>query len=213
MPEEFNKHLVVKVEALEEEVFRLRRMLFGKKSEKLEPKEEQGEIAFEEEEQEATSPPTEPTPSHPADSKPADTQKKQRLFKELAKRSLDTQNPPRNKLKDAIDYAQKRQTQLCSWLENACIPIDNNQVERAIRPVTVGRKNSLFIGSPEAGQRAAIIYTMVEECKRTGTDFLQWLTEVLRRLPTHRASEGYLALMPGILKLSTENPQHRKVSL
>ena len=48
------------------------------------------------------------------------------FFKELAKRSLDTQNPPRNKLKDAIDYAQKRRTQLCRWLENACIPIDNN---------------------------------------------------------------------------------------
>lgn len=135
------------------------------------------------------------------------------FFKELAKRSLDTQNPPRNKLKDAIDYAQKRRTQLCRWLENACIPIDNNQVERAIRPVTVGRKNNLFIGSPEAGQRSAIIYTMVEECKRTGTDFLQWLMEVLRRLPTHRASEGYLALMPGILKISTEKPEQRKVSL
>ena len=86
------------------------------------------------------------------------------FFKELTKRSLDTQNPPRNKLKDAIDYALKRRSQLSSWLENPCIPIDNNQVERAIRPVTVGRKNSLFIGSPDAGQRAAIIYTMVEEC-------------------------------------------------
>ncbi len=135
------------------------------------------------------------------------------FLKELAKRSLDTQNPPRNKLKDAIDYAQKRRTQLCRWLENACIPIDNNQVERAIRPVTVGRKNNLSIGSPEAGQRSAIIYAMVEECKRTGTDFLQWLMEVLRRLPTHRASEGYLALMPGILKISTEKPEQRKVSL
>lgn len=86
-------------------------------------------------------------------------------------------------------------------------------MERAIRPVTVGRKNNLSIGSPEAGLRSAIIYTMVEECKRTGTDFLQWLMEVLRRLPTHRAPEGYLALMPGILKISTEKPEQRKVSL
>ena len=120
---------------------------------------------------------------------------------ELTKRRLDTQNPPRNKLKDAIDYALKRQELLSSWLRNPSIPIDNNQVEKAIRPVTVGRKNSLFIGAPDAGKRAAILYTMVEECKRTGTDFLQWMTEVLRRLPTHRASEGYWQLLPGVLQL------------
>ena len=135
------------------------------------------------------------------------------FFKELTKRSLDTQNPPRNKLKDAIDYALKRREQLSSWLENPCIPIDNNQVERAIRPVTVGRKNSLFIGSPDAGQRAAIIYTMVEECKRTGTDVQRWLAEVLRRLPTHRASDGYLSLMPGILEITSEDKGGKKVSL
>ena len=135
------------------------------------------------------------------------------FFKELTNRILDTQNPPRNKLKDAIDYALKRRDQLSSWLENPCIPIDNNQVERAIRPVTVGRKNSLFIGSPDAGQRAAIIYTMVEECKRTGTDFQRWLMEVLRRLPTHRASDGYLSLMPGILELTTADKSGKKISL
>ena len=115
------------------------------------------------------------------------------FFKELIKRHQDTQNPPRNKLKDAIDYALTRQPQLSSWLQNPYLPIDNNQVERAIRPITVERKNSLFIGSPDAGQRAAIIYTMVEECKRTGIGFQQWLAEVLRRLPTLRASDGYLS--------------------
>lgn len=77
------------------------------------------------------------------------------FFKELIKRPQDTQNPPRNKLKDAIDYALTRQPQLSSWLQNPYLPIDNNQVERAIRPITVGRKNCLFIGAPEAGQRAA----------------------------------------------------------
>lgn len=135
------------------------------------------------------------------------------FFNELTDRSLDTQNPPRNKLKDAIDYALKRRSQLCSRLKNPCIPIDNNQVERVIRPVTVGRKNSLFIGSPDAGQRAAIIYTMVEECKRTGTDFQRWLTEVLRRLPTHRAADGYLSLLPGILNLAPEKTGGKKVTL
>ena len=53
------------------------------------------------------------------------------------KRSRDPQNPPRNKLKNAIDYALTRQQQMSSWLKNPYLPIDNNQVERAIRPVTV----------------------------------------------------------------------------
>ena len=135
------------------------------------------------------------------------------FFKELTKRNRDTQNPPRNKLKDAIDYALTRQQHLSSWLQNPYLPIDNNQVERAIRPVTVGRKNCLFIGAPEAGQRAAIIYSMVEECKRTGTDFYLWLTEVLRKLPTYRVSDGYLNLLPGMLKLESPAQSRRNVTL
>ena len=52
------------------------------------------------------------------------------------------------------------------WLDDPTVPMDNKQVERVIRPLTIGRKNSLFIGAPEAGERSAILYTMVEECKR-----------------------------------------------
>lgn len=81
------------------------------------------------------------------------------------------------------------------------------------RPIAVGRKNCLFIGAPEAGQRAAIIYSMVEECKRTGTDFNRWLTEVLRKLPTYRVSDGYLNLLPGMLKLESPAQNGRNVTL
>ena len=69
------------------------------------------------------------------------------------------------------------------------------------------------MGSPEAGQRAAIIYSMVEECKRTGTDFYLWLTEVLRKLPTYRVSDGYLNLLPGMLKLESPAQSRRNVTL
>lgn len=64
-----------------------------------------------------------------------------------------------------------------------------------------------------AGQRAAIIYSMVEECKRTGTDFYLWLTEVLRMLPTYRVSDGYLNLLPGMLKLESPAQSRRNVTL
>ena len=79
--------------------------------------------------------------------------------------------------------------------------------------LTKGHMNCLFIGAPEAGRRAAILYTMVEEYKRTGADFQLWLMEVLHRLPTHRASEGYLSLMPGILNLSAGKTDGRKIPL
>ncbi len=121
------------------------------------------------------------------------------FFKELEKRIKDLSNPPLNKLKNAITYALERQEQLVSWLDNPYIPIDNNAVERAIRPLTVGRRNSLFIGSPAAGERSAILYTMVQECKRMGVDCEAWLTEVLRILPNYQGD--YFDLLPGKLPL------------
>ena len=53
------------------------------------------------------------------------------LFQKLQDKLADTANPPLNKLREAIDYALKRRDTLKSWLENPCLPIDNNTVERA----------------------------------------------------------------------------------
>ena len=114
-------------------------------------------------------------------------------------RQANTANPPLDKLRDAIDYALKHRDTLKSWLDNPCLPIDNNTVERAVRPVTVGRKNYLFIGAPEAGQRAAVLYTMLGECKRSGVDPLAWLTHVLQILPAYRGDHA--DLLPGSLTL------------
>ena len=61
--------------------------------------------------------------------------------------------------------------------------IDNNLVENAIRPTAIGKKNWLFIGEAEAGQRSAIIYTVIESCRRRGIDPYTYLKDVLTRLP------------------------------
>ena len=61
--------------------------------------------------------------------------------------------------------------------------IDNNLVENAIRPTALGKKNWLFIGDAEAGQRSAIIYTIIESCRRRGLDPYAYLRDVLTRLP------------------------------
>jgi Transposase IS66 family/IS66 C-terminal element len=61
--------------------------------------------------------------------------------------------------------------------------IHNNIAENSIRPTAVGRKNWLFIGDAEAGERSAIIYTIVECCRRRGIDPHAYLRDVLSRLP------------------------------
>ena len=121
------------------------------------------------------------------------------FFETLQERMKQSENPPVNTLRRAILYALGRRETLMTWLKAPQIPIDNNAVERAIRPLAVGRRNSLFIGSPEAGKRAAILYTLVRECQRVKVDSEAWLTAVLQRLPDYRGD--YLDLLPGMLEL------------
>ena len=71
------------------------------------------------------------------------------------------------------------------FLENGRLEIDNNLVENAIRPTAcVGKKNWLFVGEAGAGQRGAIIYTIIETCRAAeGIDPYAYLRDVLSRLP------------------------------
>ena len=70
-----------------------------------------------------------------------------------------------------------------SNLEHGEVEIDNNLVENAIRPSAVGKKNHLFIGHPEAGERSAILYTLLISAKAQGVDPQTYLTSVIKRLP------------------------------
>ena len=70
------------------------------------------------------------------------------------------------------------------WLTDGRVEIDNNLVENSIRPTAIGKKNWLFIGEAEAGDRGAILYTVIESCRRRGIDPLAYLRDVLTRLPS-----------------------------
>ena len=63
--------------------------------------------------------------------------------------------------------------------------IDNNAAERALRGVSLGRKNYLFMGSDAVGERAAAIYSLVETAKLNGLDPEAYLREVLKRIAEH----------------------------
>lgn len=90
---------------------------------------------------------------------------------------------PQSALGRAITYTLDQWPALEAFVSDGRIQIDNNRVENAIRPTAVGKKNWLFIGEAEAGHRGAILYTLVESCRRRGVEPLAYLRDVLTRLP------------------------------
>ena len=111
----------------------------------------------------------------------------QRLHAALNK--LRPKHLPQSALGKAITYTLNQWPQLCAFVQDGRVEIDNNLVENAIRPTAIGKKNWMFIGAADAGQRGAILYTIVESCRRRGIDPLAYLRDVLTRLPSMKASE------------------------
>lgn len=73
-------------------------------------------------------------------------------------------------LGQAIDYTLGHWPALETFLADGRVEIVNTLVENAIRPTAIGKKNWLFIGIGQAGERSAIIYTVIESCRRRGLD-------------------------------------------
>lgn len=109
-----------------------------------------------------------------------------RMVVERLERVLNKLQPryrPKSLMGEAISYAINQWPTLVRFLEHGEVEIDNNLVENAIRPTAVGKKNWLFFGSEESGQRSAVMYTLIENCRMHGIDPLAYLKDVLTRLP------------------------------
>ena len=74
------------------------------------------------------------------------------------------------------------------YLEHGFLELDNNAAERAIRPIALGRKNYLFMGSAAGGKAAAIAYTLIETAKMNGVDPQAWLADVFDRIAEHHSN-------------------------
>jgi SAM-dependent methyltransferase len=72
------------------------------------------------------------------------------------------------------------------FLEDGRLELDTNTVERAIRPIALGRKNSLFAGSDGGARHWAIVASLVATAKLNGVEPLAWLTDVLEQMVTDR---------------------------
>lgn len=102
----------------------------------------------------------------------------------------------KSKLAEAIRYANSRRATLERFLADGRIEIDSNIVERAIRPQTITRKNSLFAGSDGGGRTWATIATLLQTAKMNNVDPLAWLTQTLERLANGWPNAEISALMP-----------------
>jgi transposase len=108
----------------------------------------------------------------------------ERIYRALVRLKIEKRYLPQSSLGKAISYALGQWTGLGVFLENGRVEIDNNLVENSVRPTAVGKRNWLFVGDADAGQRGAILYTIVENCRRQGLDPYAYLRDVLTKLPT-----------------------------
>ena len=100
----------------------------------------------------------------------------------------------------AIEYCLKRWQALTRYLDDGNLPIDNNWAENQMRPWALGRKNWLFAGSLKSGQRAAVIMSLIQSARLNGLDVYAYLSDVLKRLPTHK-DKDIDELLPHVWKM------------
>ncbi len=91
----------------------------------------------------------------------------------------------KSELAIAIRYALSRWTALTRFRDDGRIEIDNNAAERALRTVALGRKNWLFAGSDDGGERAAAIYSLLGTAQLNGLNVEAYLRHLFERLPEH----------------------------
>jgi transposase len=111
---------------------------------------------------------------------------------------------PKSRIGQAATYTRNQWTALNRYLEDGDLSIDNNISERCVKPVAIGRKNWLFIGSAPAGRRAAILMSLVASCKDNRVEPWAYLRDLFTRLPQNPDLQS---LLPD--RWLKEHPQHR----
>ena len=105
---------------------------------------------------------------------------------------------PKSDLAEALRYLRNHREALSVYSTDGRIPIDNNRVEQLMRQVALGRKNWLFVGNVEAGERAAMLMTLVSSAKRHHLDVWMYLKNVLDRMLS--GETDYSRLVPDAWK-------------
>jgi transposase len=102
----------------------------------------------------------------------------------------------KTKLAEAIRYTLSRWEGLCRFTDDGRVEIDNNTVERSIRPLALTRKNALFAGSDGGASHWAVIASLIETCKLNGVDPQAYMAAVIMRIVQGHPNSGIDDLMP-----------------
>ena len=89
----------------------------------------------------------------------------------------------------AVNYTLKRSVELTRFLEHPIIELSTNWAEHSMRPIAIGRRNWLHLGSKEAGPKIAAIFSIVESCRKLGVLIRQYLADVLAGLADRSINE------------------------
>ena len=100
-----------------------------------------------------------------------------------------------NDVAKAMDYMLKRIDAFTRFLQDGRICLSNNAAERALRGIALGRKSWLFAGSDRGGERAAVMFTLIQTAKLNDVDPQAWLADVLARIADHKIAD-LAALLP-----------------
>lgn len=101
---------------------------------------------------------------------------------------------PKSPMREAIGYALNNWTALIRYTEAGFLSIDNNAAEREMKRIAIGRKNWLFVGSPQGGRTAAVLLSFASTCLRLGVEPWAYFQDVLTRLPSLAAGQLDLLL-------------------
>jgi transposase len=96
---------------------------------------------------------------------------------------------PNSAMGQALRYMQNQWSRLTAFLEDPLIPIHNNASEAALRIIALARKNSLFFGNDAAGERFAVLYSLIATCQKHDVNPVEYLTDVLLRIHDHPKSK------------------------
>jgi hypothetical protein len=107
----------------------------------------------------------------------------------------------------AVAYTLNHWSGLTAFLDDGCIEVDSNVVERSMKSVALTRKNSLFVGSARGGKTFAVLSSLINTCKLNSVDPEVWLADVLERIITGKVTANQMeTLFPWIWK--AERDQH-----
>jgi transposase len=113
---------------------------------------------------------------------------------------------PKSALAQAVTYASNQWRALCRYTEDGRLTIDNNVSERRLRDQAIGRKNWMFLGSAEAGPRAAVLCTIIAGAKRHRLEPWAYLHDVILQLSVDASPESLARLLPEHWALA--HPEH-----